>query len=154
GVPAKKISPPVPGMAHIPCEQLIDLPAFKAAMGEKEDMTVKDSTKGEAEAAASCSLIRGGKRPSDADQKALIKQNGRLGGVAGDEVCNVTAFCWTIEDADRFKAKCKQRKEKDDETMGTYACMQVVAVGADDVQVFRFFDEDTKCILQVRGGPS
>lgn len=154
GEAAKKISPPVPGMAHVPCEQLIDVAAFGTAMGEKEPMAIKDNTKAEAEAAASCSLLRGGKRPTEAEQKALIKSKGRLGVMNGDEVCNVTAFCWTIEDAERFKAKCKQRKDKDDDSLGTYACVQVVAVGADDVQVFRFFDEDTKCILQVRGGPS
>ena len=38
--------------------------------------------------------------------------------------------------------------------MGSYACVQIVAQGADDVQVFRFFDDDTKCILRVGGGPS
>jgi hypothetical protein len=30
----------------------------------------------------------------------------------------------------------------------------IVAQGADDVKRFRFFDDDTKCIIQVRGGPS
>jgi hypothetical protein len=30
----------------------------------------------------------------------------------------------------------------------------IVATGADDVKRFRFFDDDTKCIIQVRGGPS
>ena len=31
---------------------------------------------------------------------------------------------------------------------------QMVAQGEDDVKRFRFFDADTKCIFQVRGGPS
>ena len=84
----------------------------------------------------------------------MLKANGRLGVMNGDEVCNVAAFCWTIEDAAHFRQKCAQRKEKDDDSMGSYACVQIVAQGVDDVQVFRFFDEDTKCILQVRGGPS
>ena len=66
----------------------------------------------------------------------------------------MTAFCWTIEEAQKFKEKCKVRKDRDDESMGSYACVQVVAQGIDDVFVYRFFDEDTKCILQVRGGPS
>ena len=78
----------------------------------------------------------------------------------GDEVCNVAAFCSTIEDPDKFKTKCLEKntpsmvKFFDDDTMGFYACRQVVAVGVDDVFVFRFFDEDTKCIIQVKGGPS
>ncbi|MDQ3365524.1 MAG: hypothetical protein M3680_08860 [Myxococcota bacterium] len=151
---AAVIRPPVPGSTRIPCERLLDPVAFGAAINEKEPLEMKDITKAEAEAAASCSLHRGGKRLNEKEQQALLKKEGRLGVLAGDELCNVTAFCWTIEDAQRFKDKCKARKDRDDESMGTYACMQVVAQGVDDVHVFRFFDEDTKCVLQVRGGPS
>ena len=59
----------------------------------------------------------------------------------GDEVCNVSTFCWTIEDPERFRKKCAQRKEPDDDSMGSYACRQIVATGAFDVYVYRFFDE-------------
>lgn len=154
GGTAVKIRPPVPGQSTIPCEQLIDLAAFQTAIGEVEPLGVKDTRKNEPEAASSCGLTRGGKRPTEAEQKAILKKEGRLGVMAGDELCNVSAFCWTIEDPERFKTKCKQKKDQDDESMGSYACKQVVAVGADDVFVFRFFDTDTKCILQVKGGPS
>lgn len=154
GESAKKISPPVPGQAKIPCAQLIDPAAFGAAIGEVEPLTVNDTSKGEPEAAASCGLVRGGKRPTEAEQRAKLKKEGRLGVLPGDEICNVSAFCWTIEDPERFKAKCAQRKDTDDESMGTYACRQLVMQGADDVFVYRFFDADTKCIFQVRGGPS
>lgn len=154
GQSAVKIRPPVPGQQTVACETLIDLPKFQEAMGEVEPLSLKDTRKNEPEAASSCGLTRGGKRPTEAEQKAILKKEGRLGVMAGDELCNVTAFCWTIEDPERFKEKCKQKKDQDDETMGSYACKQVVAVGADDVFVFRFFDADTKCILQVKGGPS
>lgn len=151
---AKTIRPPVPGTAKIACTQLLDLEKFGAAIGEKEPVTLKDLTKTEPDAASSCSIHRGGKRLTTKEQEALLKKEGRLGVLAGDELCNVTAYCYTIEEAQRFKEKCKTRKDKDDESMGTYACVQVVAQGIDDVFVFRFFDEDTKCVLQVRGGPS
>ena len=151
---ARTIKPPVPGTAKIPCEQLLDLTKFGEAIGEKEPVTMKDLSKAEVDAAASCSVHRGGKRLSTKEQEALLKKEGRLGVLAGDELCNVTAYCYTIEESIKFKEKCKTRKDKDDESMGTYACVQVVAQGIDDVFVFRFFDEDTKCILQVRGGPS
>ncbi|CAN5887272.1 hypothetical protein BH11MYX3_BH11MYX3_43390 [soil metagenome] len=154
GEPAKKMSPPVPGEARIPCEQLIDLPAYQTALGEVEPMTVRDVGKNEPEAAASCSLVRGGKKMTDAEQQALLKKQGRLGVIPGDEICNVTAFCWTIEDPDRFRKKCATRKDADDESMGSYACKQTVMVGAFDVYVYRWFDADTKCILQVKGGAS
>ena len=151
---AKTIRPPVPGSAKIPCTQLLDIVKFGELIGEKEPVTLKDISKAEVDAASSCSIHRGGKRLTEKEQQALLKKEGRLGVLAGDELCNVTAFCYTIEEAQKFKDKCKVRKDKDDESMGTYACVQVVAQGIDDVNVFRFFDEDTKCILQVRGGPS
>lgn len=155
--PATKIKPPVPGETKIPCEQLIDLPAFTTALGEKEPLTIKDNSKGEVEAAAKCALVRGGKKLSEAEQKAALKKDGHLGVLPGDDTCVVTAFCYTIEDADRFKKKCEESKNKamdhGDDTMGSYACVHVEAVGENDVQIFKFFDTDTKCILKVAGGP-
>jgi hypothetical protein len=152
--PARRQATPVPGRTKIPCNQLIDAAAFQTALGEKEPLTIKDVTRTEPDAASSCSLARGGKRPGEAEQKAIIKRDGRLGVLPGDELCNVTAFCSTIEELERFKAACKQRKDRDDESLGSYACVHIVAVGADDVKVFRLLDEDTRCVLQIRGGPS
>lgn len=149
---AKKITPPVAGRAVLPCEQLINTEQFTQALGEPVPVTLE--TKKDPDAAASCSIVRGGKRPNEAEQKALLKKNGRLGVMNGDEICNVSTFCWTIEDADRFRKKCAEVKEKDDDSLGFYSCVLIVATGADDVKRFRFFDDDTKCIIQVRGGPS
>lgn len=154
GEPAKKIAPPVPGEQRIPCETLLDLAAYQGSMGETEPMVIKDVGKNEPEAAASCSLVRGGKKLTEAEQQAKLKKDGRLGVLPGDEICNISAFCWTIEDADRFRKKCATRKEADDDSMGSYACRQTVMVGAFDVYVYRFFDADTKCILAVKGGAS
>jgi hypothetical protein len=152
--PAKVMATPVPGSAHVPCTQLIDLAAFQTALAEKDPPTLKDITKSDANAAAVCAIARGGKRPSEAEQKAMLKVKPRLGVLAGDDLCIVSAYCWSIEDAERFKASCKTDKGKDDDTMGSYACVHVFGVGSDDVKGFKFFDEDTHCILQVRGGPS
>lgn len=153
GGAAKKINPPVPGRAKLPCAQVIDAAKFQQVLGETDAITVTES-KSEPDAAASCSLMRGGKRPSDAEQKALIKKNGRLGVLAGDELCNVSTFCWTIEDADRFQKRCVEQKDKLENDLGFPACVRIIATGADDVKNFRFFDDDTKCIIGVRAGPS
>lgn len=150
---AKKISPPVAGRAKLNCASVINATQFQQALGEVEPITVADS-KSEPDAAASCSILRGGKRLTDAEQKAKLKKDGRLGVMAGDEICNVSAFCWTIEDPDRFRKKCAELKDKDDDTLGFYSCVMIVAQGVDDVKRWRFFDDDTKCIIQVRGGPS
>jgi hypothetical protein len=152
--PARRVAPPVPGQAKIPCSQLIDADAFQTALGEKQPLTVKDATRSEPESVASCSLIRGGKPQNAAEQKSQLQKAGRLGVLPGDELCNVTAFCSTIEDPDRFRASCKQKKDHDDESIGSYACVHIQPAGADDVKIFRLLDDDTRCILQIRGGPS
>jgi hypothetical protein len=152
--PAKVMRPPVPGQAKIPCSQLIDLAKYQEQLAEKEPLTLKDQSKGDKDATSSCAIHRGGKRPGEAEQKALSKKEGRLGVLPGDELCHVTALCSTIESHDRVKMRCKEKKFRDDESMGSYACVQVVAQGADDVPVFTFFDEDTRCVLVVGGGPS
>ncbi|HEY5920769.1 MAG TPA: hypothetical protein VIV11_03825 [Kofleriaceae bacterium] len=150
---AKKINPPVAGRAKLDCRAVINTAQFQQVLGEVEPVTVAES-KSEPDAAASCSVLRGGKRLTDAEQKKKLQKEGRLGVLAGDEICNVSTFCWTIEDPDRFRKKCAEMKDQDDDSLGFYACVLIVATGADDVKRFRFFDTDTKCIIQVRGGPS
>lgn len=154
--PAPTVQPPITGEQTVACETLIPDPAvFQTALGETDPVVVKDVTKTDAEAAASCSLVKGGEKLSAAEQEKLAKKtNRRLGVIPGDDICNVTAYCWTVETEENFKQRCKQKGHKEDESMGSFACVQVVAQGADDVNVYRFFDPDTKCILQVRGGPS
>lgn len=151
---AKVIKPPVAGETKIPCSQLLDPAALTTALGEKDPLTLKDVTKGETGATSSCSLVRGGKKLSAAEQNALRKNEARLGVLPGDEVCNISAFCSGIEDADSFKQRCLQKKDKVDESMGSSACVHINPQGVDDQPSFRFYDTDTKCILQARGGPS
>src|SRR5438105_1966073 len=98
-VAAKRIDPPVTGRQMLSCDAVIDAAKWKDVLGEPEPVTVK--TAKEPDAAASCSIVRGGKRPNAAEQAALKKQNGRLGVMPGDEICNVSTFCWTIEDPER-----------------------------------------------------
>ena len=153
GEVAKKILPPVAGRAKLDCNSVIDAAKFTQLLGEAQPLTIAPS-QSEPEAAASCSLMRGGKRLNEAEQKAQLKEHGKLGVMPGDEVCNISTFCWTIEDPDRFLKKCADLKEKTDSSLGFTACILVVATGEDDVNRYRFFDDDTKCIIQVRGGPS
>lgn len=153
--PAKVVRPPITGEAKIPCSQLIGDPAaYQNALGEKEPMTVKDKTQGQHDAAAVCGLIRGGKRPSEAEQTAILKKEPRLGVLPGDEFCHVSALCYTMEDPDRFRKKCQQDKRRFDESLGFPACIMIIAQGRDDVPSYDVFDADTKCVLRIGGGPS
>jgi hypothetical protein len=163
----KTIKPPVAGETKLDCTKLIDPAVYTTALGEKEPLTVSDVTKTDKEATATCNLIRGGKKLSAAEQAALTKKEGKLGVLPGDPLCQVRLSCSTIEDPDKYRKKCEEQAAIDlkrssspfngvrgDETMGNFACVQVVPTGAFDAQVFRFFDADTKCIFEVRGGPS
>jgi len=149
---ATKINPPVAGRAMLDCNRLLKPDLMQQALGEVEPVTI-ETTK-EPEAAASCSIVRGGVKLTKAQQEAKLKKEPRLGILPGDEICNVSTFCWTIEDPERFRKKCADIKDKDDDTLGFYSCVLIVATGRDDVKRFRFYDDDTKCVIQVRGGPS
>lgn len=151
---AKKITPPVAGEAKLPCEQVINLEKYQTALEEKEPLAIKDVTPKKGDVTADCNLVRGGKKLTDAEQKKLLKDTGRLGILSGDVVCNLKLICSKFDDLERFKKRCALAKERNDESMGTYACVQVVPTGVHDVEVYKFFDEDTKCNLEVRGGPS
>lgn len=145
---------PVLGSRKIDCTQLIDMPAFREALGEKEPLSMRDVSKSHAEANASCSLLRGGRTPTAKEQEAIIKRQGRLGVIPGDELCNISALCNTVEEEERFKKRCAELKMTEDESMGSFACVKLVAHGSADVKSFRFLDAETKCVIEVRGGPS
>jgi len=163
----KTLKPPVPGTTKLDCNKVIDAAAFTTALGEKEPLTIGDTSKSDTEAAAICNLVRSGKKLTTAEQTALTKKTGKLGVLPGDPLCQVTLRCSTIEDPDKYRKKCEEQAAADakrasmpfagvraDDSMGNFACLQIVPTGAVDAQVFKFFDADTKCIFEVRGGPS
>jgi hypothetical protein len=154
GKVAPKIRAPVQSQRKIDCARLIDMAGFGEALGEKDPISVRDVSKTNLDASASCSLVRGGRMVSAKEQQAMIKRTGRLGVLPGDELCNVTAYCNLIEDEEHVKARCAELKRQNDDSMGSYACVRIVPHGANDVKSFRFFDAETKCVMEVRGGPS
>lgn len=151
---APKQRAPVANSRKLDCSQLIDMTSFREALGEKEPMAMRDVSKGVAEANASCSLLRGGRALSPKEQEALIKRTGKLGVIAGDELCNITVNCNTVEKEESFLARCKELKLAQDESAGFTACVKKVPHGPVDVMSFRFLDPETKCVIEVRGGPS
>lgn len=154
GLVAVKQKAPMEEGKTIPCERLLDAAKFTEALGEPNVVAVRDNSKANKDASAACSIVRGGAAPSRTEQEALLKKNPRLGVLGGDELCYVNAYCTTVEQPDRFRKSCRNKGFADDESLGSFACKQVVAQGADDVSVFHFFDEDSKCVIRVGGGPS
>lgn len=157
--PADRIEVAVPQGQHRPCAQLIDPPAYTAALGELEPLTVRDGADPTGTATASCSLVRGGKRPDAREQERIIKKQGRLGVIPGDEVCNVTLHCWVVDDETKFASRCKATpsepyKSPDNGTTGGFACKETRPQGEFDIDSYKFYDARTRCTFSVRGGPS
>lgn len=156
--PADRIEVAVPQGKHLPCTQLMDPPAYTAALGELEPLTVRDATGTMGDATASCSLIRGGKRPDAKEQAKIIKTTGRLGTIPGDEVCNVTLYCWVIDDATKFASRCTptatEPKSPDTTSTGGFACKETRPQGEFDIDSYKFYDPETRCLFAVRGGAS
>ena len=157
--PADRIEVAVPQGKHVPCTQVMDPPAYTAALEELEPLTVRDATGAMGDATASCSLIRGG-TPLDAKaQEKLLKKQGRLGTLPGDEVCNVTLYCWVVDDEAKFRDRCRPtpqepNKAPDASSTGGFACKETRPQGEFDIDTFKFYDGKTRCLFAVRGGPS
>ena len=156
--PVDRVKPPVAQGTKVRCDQLMDPPVYTEALGELDPLTVRDSTGTMLDATASCSLIRGGVRPDAKAQEKLIKKNGRLGVIPGDELCNVTLYCWIVEDEAKFRSRCQatpsEPRTPDDSSTGGFACRETRPQGEFDIDSFKFYDSDTKCVIAVRGGPS
>lgn len=154
GGTAKKISPPVAGGAKLSCADVLKPDLMTQALGEAEPVSIADASK-DVDAAATCDVLRGGTKLTEAQQKAKLKEEGVLGVMAGEPLCNVSLYCYTIEDAERFRAKCASDKSQSvDDSLGFAACKRTIITGKWDVNHWRFFDDDTKCIIQVRAGAS
>jgi len=146
---------PLPAGTHLPCDQVIDPAVFAEALGESAAITLRDSTKSDVDAVASCGLLRGGKRPDQREQADMLKKaGGRLGVLPGDELCMVTVYCTTVETEAAFRERCLARGNTEDTNVGAVACLQVIAMGVDDVNSYQLLDDDTGCVLAVRGGPA
>lgn len=157
--PADRIEVAVAQGQHRPCTQLMDPGAYTEALGEVEPLTVRDATGAMGDATASCSLIRGGKRPDQKEQDKIIKKTGRLGSLPGDEVCNVSLYCWVVDDEAKFASRCKPSAAEpglspDAESTGGFACKSTRPQGEFDIDSFKFYDAATRCLFAVRGGPS
>lgn len=147
--PVAAASPPVAPGTKLACAKLIDPARFTAALREPEMLTVRDDGAQAPDATATCALIKAGARPTPAEQQQLLQRQGRLGVLPGDAVCQVAAYCWTIEDAARFEAACAPRGGR----FVDHTCVRTIANAAADLEVHTFLDDDSRCVLAVRGGP-
>ncbi len=156
--PVDRVKVTVPQGTHLKCEQFMAPDAYTAALEELDPLTVRDATGAMIDSTASCSLIRGGVRPNAKEQEKLLKKTGRLGTLPGDELCNITLYCWVADDEAKYRERCRgtptEVRIPDESATGGFACRETRPAGEFDIDSFKFFDADTRCVIAVRGGPS
>ena len=151
-----KVSTALPGGVTIPCDDLLDVDKMTTLLEEKEPVTFED--KKEIGPTSVCSVKRGGELMDAKKQAEQSTKTGRLGVLAGDELCHVTVHCSIPAQDEQFQLDCKnkieagQRQSNDD--IGTFACIKITPKGPNDSYTYKFIDPDSRCVMSVRGGPS
>jgi len=144
----------VPYGKQVDCSSVIDIALFSRYIGGPVG-EIKDRGESNSEASLSCGLIRAGKPPAtDAQLRKYQREGMKLGVLPGDEYCMVTAYCSMATDEDRFKKKCDDDHDVANEAVGQFACVHPSQRGPKQAYTYRVIDPDTRCMLEVMGGPS
>jgi hypothetical protein len=145
---------PVPGGAKIACADLVDVAKFAAALKnpvELQDFTAHTRQK---DASAVCKIIRTGARPDKEEQAKLLAKHGRLGVLPGDPYCEIRYYCSFPEQTD-FEKRCVEGPKSAVTPLGTVpACVTLSQRGPEDAYRYRLVEPDTRCVLDIAGGPS
>lgn len=151
-----KVKTALPGGVTIKCNDMLDVEKLTALMEEKDPVRLQDMK--EIGPTSVCSIKRGGELMDQKKQAEESKRTGRLGVLAGDELCHATIHCSIPASDKQFELDCKnkieagQRQSNDD--IGTFACIKVTPKGPADAYTYKFIDPDSRCVMSVRGGPS
>ncbi len=151
---AVKVSTTLPHGSRVACDSLFTAEKLTEALGEKLPVSVIEQTEMNPDSTATCSIRRGGKPVGAKEQERLLAKNNRLGVQGGDELCNVGLYCAIPADESSLKQSCQSQNQRGNFELGVYACVKVTPKGEFDGYAYKFVDEDTKCVLEVRGGPS
>lgn len=154
GPAAVKVETAVRGGTKIACDKLLDAARLTEMLEEKEPVTLSDQSKQDIEATSVCSVRRGGKVMDAKAQEEMVKKTMRLGVLAGDELCNIAAYCAIPADGTLLKDKCERDQMASNDAIGVFACVKVTPKGPDNAYTYKFADPDARCVVQVRGGPS
>ncbi len=147
------ISATLPEGTHRDCSALFDTTQLTELLEEEEPVTVLDLTAKNPDSTSTCSIRRGGEPLDDKTQERKLEKTGRLGVMGGDELCNVTMYCSMPADTNALEERCRSEGSVGNHTLGLFACVKVTPKGERDGYAYRVIDADSKCTLQVRGGP-
>jgi hypothetical protein len=150
----ERVSIAVPYGVQVSCSAVIDPALFSKYIGDKIG-EVKDRSKSNSDSSMTCALIRAGKPPtSDAQLRKFEREGMKLGVLPGDEYCQVTAYCSLVTDDEQFRQKCDAARDSNNEAVGQFACVHTTQRGTAEAYTYRVIDPDTRCVLEVQGGPS
>ncbi|HUS68972.1 MAG TPA: hypothetical protein VMZ28_30760 [Kofleriaceae bacterium] len=150
-----KIQMAVPYGKQVACADIFTVENFSKYVGDTIG-EIKDKSSSNKEASTSCSFLRGGEAPKNDQQlKKFEKENMKLGVLPGDEYCMVTAYCsMSNDDPEQFQESCKARGDSSNEQLGVFACVHMSQRGVENAYTYKVVDPETKCMLEVMGGPS
>lgn len=150
-----KVQMAVPYGKQVACAEVFTVETFSKFIGDQIG-EIKDKSSSNKEASTSCAFHRAGEPPKTDAQLKKFKQEGlKLGVLPADEYCTVTAFCsMSNDDPEAFKKVCEERGDTGNEQLGTFACVHQTQRGAEYAFTYKVVDQETKCMLEVMGGPS
>jgi hypothetical protein len=142
-----KIETTVPYGKQVPCTQILDAARLTEELGEADPVVILDTKEGDREATAVCSVRRGGKALTEAEQKKRLQKNDlELGAMAGDEICQLRAYCSFSYDVAEEKKRLEGLKQSCVEgEIGDLTCIHRVPIGPRDRIIVTVLDPESKC---------
>jgi hypothetical protein len=146
------VTTPVPYGKKVPCQTLLDAAKLGASLGKQVNIV---DGQPDGDAAAVCAVKLVGAPPTAAQQKRMFEKNDKvLGVLPGDELCQITAYCWYPVDKAEQQKNCESRGEATSTEIGELTCIKSIEAGENYRYVVATIDPDTRCRFVVNGGPS
>lgn len=159
-----KVEVPVVGGHRIDCLDLFpDVKPFSDAISaaekraevvEMKQLDRKEQIKRQPGVNAVCEFRRTGVRPTAEEQKKMSEKTQRLGVLPGDIYCEVRVDCGKPFD-ENFESNCRKMSQHEvHRDLGTVSCILKTIRAERDAYRYKLYEPDTRCYLDVLGGPS
>jgi hypothetical protein len=147
-----KVQTLVPYGKKLACDRLLTPARVGELIGDQ--VTLRDRSTSNAEAAAVCAVMRAGEPPKNDAQLRQFQKSMKLGVLPGDEYCTITLFCAYPATPEEFTRKCESRGDSGNQALGVFACVHQSQRADQWAYTYKVIDSDTQCVVEVMGGPS
>ncbi len=147
----RKVETPVPVGRKLKCASILNAEQASATVGRQ--LEIKDESGRDPEATSVCRLMTVGKPPSEKEQERMLAKNQALGLLPGDELCQISLYCWSTYTVPDLKKKCEEKKEAPSTEIGALSCVQEVKAGDKIRYNVTILDDDTRCKIVIHSGP-